>query len=96
MTVEEFKNTLPQERPPEDVSQLVKALWYDAKGNWNQAHELAQSVNNQDGSWVHAYLHRVEGDNANASYWYSRARKSMPQMDLQEEWEHIVSELLKA
>ncbi len=94
MTLEEFKETLNENTPPPDIDILLKALWMDAKGDWEQAHKLAQSVNNADGAWVHAYLHRKEGDTSNANYWYTRADRQMPDISLQEEWEEITDTLL--
>jgi hypothetical protein len=69
-------------------------MWYEAKGNWDKAHQLSQSQNDRDGSWVHAYLHRQEGDLANAGYWYSRAGRPASQQTLEQEWAEIVGELL--
>jgi hypothetical protein len=94
MTLEDIKVSLTQSTPPETLSELVKALWYEAKGDWERAHNIAQDVHSPDGSWVHAYLHRKEGDIANASYWYQRAKRKMPTVSLSEEWDSIVSELL--
>lgn len=90
-----FRSSLNGNHPPAHLSPLLKALWHDGKGEWEAAHELAQEVNTSDGSWVHAYLHRKEGDTANARYWYSRAGRSMPSMSLPEEWEFIIRDLLK-
>lgn len=95
MTFQEFKNTLKDSIPLDDMDRLLVALWLDAKGEWNQAHQLAQSIPSSEGSWVHAYLHREEGDLGNASYWYSKAGKSMPNISLDEEWERIVKVLMK-
>jgi hypothetical protein len=95
MTFQEFKETLKNSFPPDDMHQLLIALWLDAKGKWNQAHQIVQSIPTQEGSWVHAYLHREEGDLGNASYWYSKAEKSMPNISLNTEWEGIVKYLLK-
>ena len=65
-------------------------MWYDAKGNWDRAHDLAQEIHNNEGSWIHAYLHRKEGDEGNAAYWYHRADKPVCNSSLQDEWENIV------
>jgi hypothetical protein len=88
--VEEFR------RGAEPVSQgpALCALWHDAQGNWDRAHELAQESGDADGDWVHAYLHRKEGDDANAAYWYARAKRKKPAGALQSEWEEIVGTLL--
>lgn len=93
MTFEDFKNSLTQTNPPA-VSDLLKALWFEGKGDWESAHNIAQDIHNHDGSWIHAYLHRVEGDLGNASYWYSRANRKMPASSLKDEWGAIVKELL--
>jgi hypothetical protein len=70
------------------------ALWWDARGDWNRAHEVAQDVAGPDGAWVHAYLHRKEGDLENAGYWYRRAGRSVATGDSRLEWEGIVREML--
>lgn len=90
MTFEEFKSSLLQSIPPANLKPLAKALWFEGKGDWEAAHNIAQDVHTNEGSWVHAYLHRKEGDVGNASYWYHRAGKSMPSMSLDEEWTSIV------
>jgi len=94
VTLEEFRKTLNHSEPP-TVSVLLVALWHDARGDWEKSHELAQDINTADGSWVHAYLHRKEGDQFNAQYWYNRANRKMPDYTLSEEWEKIVQALLK-
>ena len=82
--------------PPASASLAVQALWHDARGDWDRAHQCAQDEPGRDGSWVHAYLHRKEGDLGNAGYWYSRAGKSTPPRDtpLDAEWEQIARALL--
>jgi hypothetical protein len=65
---------------------LPAALWWDAHGDWDRAHQLAQSVDTPDGAWVHAYLHRKEGDLSNADYWYRRAGRQRPGIPLDAEW----------
>ncbi|HEV8132873.1 MAG TPA: hypothetical protein VGQ81_16620 [Acidobacteriota bacterium] len=95
MTFEEFKDSLRKDKqPPTQLPLLLQALWHDANGNWKRAHEIAQDVDNADGAWVHAYLHRKEGDLGNARYWYSRAGKAEFQGALENEWEHVVRALL--
>jgi hypothetical protein len=96
MTLEEFKASLTHSSSPSQVDEALEALWFDARGNWDKAHDIAQEIPGYKGAWIHAYLHRKEGDLGNASYWYSRAGKRMPDMPLQDEWEYICSELLKA
>jgi hypothetical protein len=72
----------------------LRALWHDAKGEWDAAHEVAQNIDNPTGAWIHAYLHRKEGDLGNAGYWYRRAQKAECRTSLDGEWEEIVSALL--
>ncbi|EDN66673.1 conserved hypothetical protein [Beggiatoa sp. PS] len=94
MTLEEFQTSLSQNLPPNGISTALQALWQDANGQWNIAHQLAQSVSDSTGAWVHAYLHRKEGDLSNAAYWYSRASKTMPNITLEEEWALIAQALI--
>jgi len=93
MTFIDFKKSLSNPAPPE-VSGLLQALWYDANGDWEKAHTIAQDINTKDGSWIHAYLHRKEGDQFNAQYWYTRANRIMPKESLEEEWNSITEDLL--
>jgi hypothetical protein len=95
MTLQEFRDSVAQEAPPRGVSLALQAMWYDAKNDWDQAHRLAQAQDDQTGAWVHAYLHRVEGDAANAAGWYRRAGRPVSQQSLPDEWQTIVSELLR-
>lgn len=77
--------------PPQGISAPLLALWYDAKGDWERAHDIAQDLGSKEGDWIHAYLHRKEGDEGNAAYWYRRAGKPFPVgVSLQEEWEQLV------
>jgi|SRR5262245_28856724 len=93
MTLGEFKATLSDATPP-DVAPALVALWHDARGDWERAHHVAQDVDDASGSWVHAYLHRKEGDLGNAGYWYRQARRSAASGSLNDEWNAIVTELL--
>jgi hypothetical protein len=93
MTFNEFKTTLERDVPP-DLAPALRALWLDAKGDWHGAHTAAQDIENATGAWVHAYLHRKEGDQSNAEYWYRRAGKPVARETLDLEWERIVTELL--
>ncbi|HTH56919.1 MAG TPA: hypothetical protein VL728_12805 [Cyclobacteriaceae bacterium] len=95
MTVSEFKSSLGGAEPPQGTSDLLRALWHDAKGDWHGSHNIAQEIETLDGSWVHAYLHRKEGDESNAGYWYTRAGRRFPKISLQEEWEELVSFFLQ-
>lgn len=89
MTFHEFKESTNQLFPPESISQNLLALWQEAKGNWNEAHDIVQNSKGHEGDWIHAYLHRKEGDLHNASYWYSRTGKSIPDISLKQEWEEL-------
>lgn len=95
MTFEEFKESLNNSSPPQNLSDLLKAMWYDANENWKASHDIAQEIHSKEGSWIHAYLHRKEGDEGNASYWYQRAEKSFPTITLQDEWSQLVLSFLK-
>ena len=94
MTLAEFVKTLSQDTPPLEISEELKALWFDGKGNWNEAHNIAQDIHTENGSWIHAYLHRKEGDIQNAHYWYRRAGKTLPNLSLNIEWIQISEYLL--
>ena len=94
MTFDEFQNTLSVSTPPDGLSDYLKSLWYDAKENWNKAHAVIQNIEDKTAAWIHAYLHRKEGDIGNADYWYRRASKTRPTISLREEWENIVKALL--
>lgn len=98
MSFEEFQAALAAAAPaPTGLSQPMQALWHDARGDWESAHRCAQEDKSRDGSWVHAYLHRKEGDTGNAGYWYARAARPMPGPDitLEAEWAAIARELLE-
>lgn len=94
MTKEAFLDSLNDRHPPRDCGACLKALWHDAKGDWDQAHDQVQDLTTTDAAWVHAYLHRKEGDPGNARYWYQRAGKTYTTQTLKEEWETIVEALL--
>jgi len=94
MIMDIYIKSLDNDHPPSPISVYLQALWYDAKGNWEQAHQLVQDIETAEGSWIHAYLHRKEGDIANADYWYRRAGKSLPDIPLKQEWENIVKDFL--
>jgi hypothetical protein len=94
MDTQEFRDSLARDEPPKGVSIAVAGLWWDAKGEWTKAHECAQQDDGPAGAWVHAYLHRKEGDCSNAAYWYHRAGKPPARSSLQEEWFEIVRFLL--
>ncbi|HUI84738.1 MAG TPA: hypothetical protein VL240_10965 [Candidatus Binatia bacterium] len=96
MTLEEFRASLSRDEPPRNLGPALAGLWWDARGNWKQAHESAQQDEGPAGAWVHAYLHRKEGDSANAGYWYRRADRTPAQSSLEEEWLAITQSLLSA
>ena len=94
MTLGEFKATLSAPAPPSGLSPALAALWHDGRGDWDAAHGVAQEIESADGAWIHAYLHRKEGDAANAAYWYRRAGKPVASGTLEAEWEAILAALL--
>jgi len=97
MSFEELLTSVAKDAaPPAKLSGALLGLWHDARGDWNRAHECAQDDAGTDGSWVHAYLHRKEGDRSNAGYWYARARRPMPapNVRLEDEWAEIARALL--
>ena len=93
MTLDEFKATLEAPGPP-DVAAPLRALWHDGRGDWEAAHTIAQDIDNPTGAWIHAYLHRKEGDLGNAAYWYQRAHQPVASDSLDQEWQRIVTALL--
>lgn len=94
MDLTAFRASLQEAEPPEGLGPPLAALWQAAKGDWDAAHRLAQSDKTAEGAWVHAYLHRVEGDESNAGYWYRRAGKAPAQGDLDAEWASIAAALI--
>ena len=94
MYIDEFHESLKDMTPPEGLSAALQGLWWDAKGDWDKAHESAQKDERPDGAWVHAYLHRKEGDLSNAGYWYGRAGKAHARISLDKEWAEIVDALV--
>ncbi len=81
----DFEKSLQEEAPRPEYSDLLKALWWDAQEQWDKAHDIAQEISDEDGSWIHAYLHRKEGDQFNADYWYRRAGRQRFEGSLEEE-----------
>jgi hypothetical protein len=94
VTLQEFRNSLCNSEPPAGLSVALAGLWWDAKGDWTRAHESAQQDEGPAGAWLHAYLHRKEGDSSNAGYWYGRAGKSPSRISLDREWGEIAEALL--
>ncbi len=96
MTLDQFKQTLLKNEPPQNLSNVLIALWYEAKGDWHKAHNIVQSIDTKEAAWVHAYLHRKEPDEFNAGYWYRRAHKEFCRKSFDVEWEEISKELLNS
>ena len=94
MEPQTFRETLKNSQPEADWSPYLQALWYDAKGFWDKAHALIEHLPDQDASLLHAYLHRREGDDGNARYWYARAGTRPFTGSMEEEWESLVTRLI--
>ena len=94
MTLDEFQASLADATPPAGLPAVVQALWYEARGDWDRAHRIVQELPDRDAAWVHAYLHRKEGDHWNAGYWYNRAGRPRSERTLDEEWAEIAAALL--
>ncbi|HUJ42233.1 MAG TPA: hypothetical protein VLW52_01375 [Opitutaceae bacterium] len=94
MSFDEYRQMVAEASPPAGLPLPLLALWHDARGDWPRAHECAQRAPGSDGAWVHAYLHRKEGDDANAAYWYARAGRAESALTFEEEWDSIVRGLL--
>jgi hypothetical protein len=94
MNLDAFRASLANDAPPTGLSAALAALWHEARSDWQRAHGIVQEREETDCAWVHAYLHRKEGDLANAGYWYGRARKPAASGSLEDEWSAIVRALL--
>jgi hypothetical protein len=92
--VRTFEASLAHTEPPPGLSPLLEALWHERRGDWTRAHEITQDIESAPAAWVHAYLHRREGDLSNAAYWYRRASRPVMRGSLDEEWRAIVGALL--
>jgi hypothetical protein len=95
VTPARFTESLSRPAPPARLRAALQGLWWAAKGEWDRAHQLVQDEESAEAAWVHAYLHRVEGDLANASYWYRRAGRAAASGPLDEEWQAIAADLLR-
>lgn len=96
MTIDDFKASVTESTPPEGLSEPLRALWTEAKGDWHAAHAIVQDDGGTDAAWVHAYLHRKEPDPSNARYWYGRAGQPVFEGSFDAEWTAIAEALLKA
>ena len=96
MSPADFRESLAGAAPAPELAAPLAALWWAANGNWDQAHKIVQDEDDANSAWVHAYLHRVEGDLGNAGYWYRQAGQPAAKDSLEAEWERIVSALLSA
>jgi hypothetical protein len=94
MSPADFRTSLSGAAPASDLDAPLAGLWWAAKRNWDQAHKIVQDESSADAAWVHAYLHRVEGDLGNAGYWYRQAGRPVATDSLESEWERIVAALL--
>jgi hypothetical protein len=94
MTPAAFRDSLKTKAPPAGASAALQALWWAANDNWDRAHQIVMSADDQDCAWVHAYLHRLEGDLDNAKYWYRQARRKPATQELSAEWSEIIAALL--
>ena len=94
MDLKAFRSSLADNSPPRELPPALSALWHEAKDDWQRAHHIVQEEADRNSAWVHAYLHRKEGDLDNAGYWYRRARQPVSGQSLSQEWEAIVSALL--
>ena len=95
MTSADFKSSLSGDAPASGISPPLAALWWAAKGDWDKAHGIVMKEESRDAAWVHAYLHRVEGDLDNAGYWYRKARRPAASQPLPEEWDAIAAALIE-
>jgi hypothetical protein len=94
LTLTKFRSSLHAKEPPDGLTAPLLALWHDGHGDWDAAHKVAQDIETADGSWIHAYLHRKEGDASNAAYWYRRADKPVSHASLDDEWAEIAGALI--
>ena len=94
MSLKEFEHSLTAPAPPAGLCPALQALWHERRGDRERAHEIAQDMDSRDAAWVHAYLHRREGDQSNAAYWYRHAAKPVMHGSLDQEWREIVEALL--
>ena len=94
MTPAAFNRSLSHAVPPRALAPALQALWWAKKGDWDKAHRIVMDESSREAAWVHAYLHRVEGDTGNAGYWYRQAQRRAATATLDDEWQAIVGSLL--
>jgi hypothetical protein len=94
MNYSDFCNSIEQKNKPQNLHPSLEALWLTAAGNWDEAHLIVQSREDNDSEWIHAHLHREEGDKWNATYWYTRCGREFPSLSLKDEWEEITKDLI--
>jgi hypothetical protein len=94
VNLEQFRDSVQGIKPPDGITSALVALWWDAKGDWSKAHDAVQDDHGPEGAWVHAYLHRKQGDASNAAYWYEEAKRALATSSLEEEWGEIASSLV--
>ena len=94
MQYDDFIKLTKESEPSKKLAGAHLALWYAVKDNWDRAHKIVQDMNSETASWIHAYLHRVEGDLSNANYWYNRAGKKSPTESLEAELNMIIKSVL--
>ena len=94
MDYSEFIISISSNTPPNFDSQLLLAMWYSLKDEWDTSHEIVQDINSTDAAWVHAHLHKIEGDMSNAKYWYDKATKNTLDLSIEGEAEEIIKFLL--
>ena len=94
MDLKAFRASLTESAPSDELPPALSALWHEAKDDWKRAHKIVQEEQDRDSAWVHAYLHRVEGDLGNAGYWYRQAGQVAAKDSLEAEWERIAATLL--
>jgi len=93
-TLQAFLDSIRTGEPPTAGISLLNAVWHGLRGEWDAAHQIAQEDDSPDGAWVHAWLHRIEGDHANAAYWYRRAHRPVAANDTAAEGREIAAFLL--
>ena len=94
MNLSDFSACLEDDQPPAGLPATLRALWFEARGDWDAAHKIVQAEDTLNAAWVHAYLHRKEGDHSNAAYWYRRANQPVSAQSLEDEWRSLASSFL--